>query len=118
MATYLDFKLFQMDVKTDFLNGSLEKEIYMDQPIGFVLKGQEDKVCHLKRSIYDLKYSSKSWYLRFHEIMTSFGLFIISEDHCVYVKRSAGEIMFLTLYADDILSVSYTHLTLPTKRIV
>ena len=44
-----------MDVKTSFLNGSLEKEIYMDQPIGFVLKRQEDKVCHLKKSIYGLK---------------------------------------------------------------
>jgi len=49
-----------MDVKIIFLNGSLEKEIYMDQPIGFVSKGQEDKVWHLKRSIYGLKQSFRS----------------------------------------------------------
>ena len=51
MVAHLDLELFQMDVKTAFLNGSLEEKIYMDQPIGFVSKGQEDKVCHLKRSI-------------------------------------------------------------------
>ena len=55
LIAYLDLDLIQMDVKTTFLNDSLEEEIYMDQPIGFVSEGQEDKVCHLKRSIYDLK---------------------------------------------------------------
>jgi len=87
MVAYLDLELFQMDVKTAFLNGSIEEEIYMDQPIDFVLKGQEDKVCRLKRSIYGLKQSSGSWYLRFHETIISFGLSMVSEDHCVYVKR-------------------------------
>jgi len=77
-----------MSVKTTFLNGSFEEEVYMDQPIDFVSKGQEDKVCRLKRSIYGLKQSSRSWYLRFHETITSFGLSMVSEDHRVYVKRS------------------------------
>ena len=70
-----------MDVKTGFLNGSLKEEIYMDQPIGFISKGQEDKVSHLERSIYDLKQSFRSWYLRFHEAITSFRLSMISKDH-------------------------------------
>ena len=98
LAAHLDLELFQMDVKTAFLNGNLEEEIYMAQPIGFVTNGQEDKVCRLKRSIYGLKQSSRAWYFRFHEAITAFGLIMVSEDHCV--------------------SVSYTHLTLPTKRIV
>ena len=67
-------------------------------------KGQEDKVCHLKRSIYGLKQSSRSYYFRFHEAITSFGFTMVSEDHCVYVKRTRG-IMFLTLYVNDILLV-------------
>ena len=55
----LNLELYQMDVKTAFLNGELDEEIYMDQPIGFVTKGQEQKVCKLKRSIYGLKQSSR-----------------------------------------------------------
>jgi len=90
-----------MDIKTAFLNGNLEEEIYMNQPISFVSKGQED--CRLKRSIYGLKQSSRSWYFRFHEAITSFGFTMVSEDHCVYVKKTTKEIMFLTLYVDDIL---------------
>ena len=103
MVAHLDLELFQMDVKTAFLNGNFEEEIYMDQPIDLAWKGQEDKVCRLKRSIYGLKQSSRSSYLRFHEAKTSFGLSMISEDHYVYVKRSTEAVMFLTLYIDDIL---------------
>ena len=55
----LNLELYQMDIKIAFLNGELDEEIYMDQPIGFVTKGQEHKVCKLKRSIYGLKQSSR-----------------------------------------------------------
>jgi len=75
----------------------------MDQPIGFVSKGQEDKVYRLKRSIYGLKQSSIAWYFRFHEAIISFALNMVFEDHCVYVKKITKGIMFLTLYVDDIL---------------
>ena len=63
----LNLELYQMDVKTAFLNGELDEEIYMDQPIGFMTKVQEHKVCKIKRSIYGLKQSSRQWYLRFHQ---------------------------------------------------
>ena len=53
----MDLELYQMDVKTTFLNGELDEEIYMDQPLDFELKGQERKACKLKRSIYDFKQS-------------------------------------------------------------
>ena len=55
----LDLELHQMDVKTAFLNGELDEEIFMDQPIGFVVKEQERKVCMLNRSLYGLKQSSR-----------------------------------------------------------
>ena len=59
IVTNLDLELYQMDVKIAFLNGELDEKIYMDQPIGFVTKGQEHKVCKLKRSIYVLMQSSR-----------------------------------------------------------
>ena len=55
IVAHLDLELFQMDVKTAFLNRELDEEIYMDQPIGFEVKEQGCKVCRLKRSIYGLK---------------------------------------------------------------
>jgi len=55
LVFHLDLELIQMNVKTAFLNGSLVEEIYMDQPIGFGSKFQEDKVRHFKRFVYGLK---------------------------------------------------------------
>jgi len=59
IVAHLDLELYQMDVKTAFLNGELDKEIYIDQPVGFVVNGEERKVCKLRRFIYDLKQSSR-----------------------------------------------------------
>jgi hypothetical protein len=102
----LDLELHQMDVKTAFLNGNLEEEIYMEQPVGFVAEGQEHKVCKLLRSIYGLKQSSRQWYIRFHQAIISFDFEMIDEDHCVYVKRSKEKFVILSLYVDDILLAS------------
>jgi hypothetical protein len=98
-----NLELFQMDVKTAFLNGELDEEIYIAQPVGFEVQGHERKVCRLKRSIYGLNQSSRQWYLRFHDSITSFGFEMIEEDHCMYLKRSKRSILILSLYVDNIL---------------
>jgi hypothetical protein len=103
MVASMDLELFQMDVKTAFLNGELEEEIYMVQPVGFVVKGKEHKVCKLRRSIYGLKQASRQWYLKFHQAIISNGFQMIEEDHCVYIKRSKNNFIVITLYVDDIL---------------
>ena len=59
IVAHMDLELFQMDVKTTFLNGELDEEIYMEQPVGFIIQGQERKVCKLNRSTYGFKQSSK-----------------------------------------------------------
>src|SRR3954466_5224653 len=63
----------QMDVKTVFLNGDLEEEIYMEQPEGFVIHGQENKVCKLDKSLYGLKQAPKQWHEKFDNLMISNG---------------------------------------------
>ena len=55
IAAIHNLKIHQMDVKTAFLNGDLDKEIYMEQPEGFIIPGQEKKVCRLVKSLYGLK---------------------------------------------------------------
>ena len=60
IAAHMDYEIWQMDVKTAFLNGSLEETIYMVHPEGFIAKGQENKVCKLQKSIYGLKQASRS----------------------------------------------------------
>ena len=89
----LNLELYQMDVKIAFFNGELDEEIYMDQPIGFMTKVQEHKVCKLKRSIY-VKQSSRQWYLRFHRAVLSNRFTMIEEDHCVYVNDPREVLLF------------------------
>jgi hypothetical protein len=60
-----NLELQQLDVKTTFLHGELEEEIYMDRPEGFIVPGKENYVCKLKRSLYGLKQSPRQWYKRF-----------------------------------------------------
>ena len=105
IVTNLNLELHQMDVKPAFLNEELDEEIDMEQPVGFIVKGQERKVCKLQRSIYGLKKSSRQWYLRFHKVILTYDFKMIDEDHCVYVKRTSGKFAILSLYVDDILIV-------------
>ena len=103
MASSLDYEIWQMDVKTAFLNGNLDEEIYMSQPEGFQEKGQEQKVCRLLKSIYGLKQASRSWNIRFDETIKSFGFHQSVDEACVYKLIKEKYVVFLVLYVDDIL---------------
>jgi hypothetical protein len=93
----------QMDIKTAFLNGELEEEIYMDQPEGFVVKGQEGMVCKLVKSLYGLKQAPKQWHDKFDRTLISVGFVTNEADKCVYYRYGGGEGVILCLYVDDIL---------------
>ena len=98
-----DYELDQLDVKTAFLHGELEEDIYMDQPEGFVIPGKEHLVCKLKKSLYGLKQSPRQWYKRFDSFMLSHDFKWSNYDSCVYLKTVNGSIIYLLLYVDDIL---------------
>ena len=103
LVAHFDLELQQMDVKTAFLNGDLEEEVYMKQPEGFPSSDGEQLVCKLKKSIYGLKQASRQWYLKFHNIISSYGFVENVMDQCIYQKVSGSKICFLVLYVDDIL---------------
>jgi hypothetical protein len=99
-----DLHLEQLDVKTTFLHGDLEEEIYMQQPQGYEVKGKENLVCRLKKSLYGLKQAPRQWYLKFDRFMTEQGYSRCHSDHCVYFKKlENGSFIILLLYVDDML---------------
>ncbi|GKA64140.1 retrovirus-related pol polyprotein from transposon TNT 1-94 [Tanacetum coccineum] len=103
IAAYYDYEIWQMDVKTAFLNGYLDEDIYMVQPEGFVDPNHPRKVCKLQRSIYGLKQASRSWNKRFDEEIKRFGFAQNLDEPCVYQKASGSNVTFLILYVDDII---------------
>ena len=105
ISAYHDYEIWQMDVKTAFLNGDIEEEIYMSQPEGFISTGDEQKVCKLQRSIYGLKQASRSWNKRFDSTIKEFDFEKNPEEPCIYKKVSGSAVTFLVLYVDDILLI-------------
>ncbi|KAJ4703293.1 Retrovirus-related Pol polyprotein from transposon TNT 1-94 [Melia azedarach] len=104
IVAHQDLELEQLDVKTAFLHGELEEEIYMTQPDGFQVPGKEDYVCKLKKSLYGLKQSPRQWYKRFDSYMIEIGYTRSPYDCCVYYSKATnGSLIYLVLYVDDML---------------
>ena len=96
--------IHEMDVKTAFLNGILEEEVYMKQPEDFVMSGNEHKVCKLIKSLYGLKQAPKQWHQRFDEVVLSNGFMLNQSDKCLYSKfDESGNGVIICLYVDDML---------------
>ena len=86
IAAYYDYEIWQMDVKTAFLNGHLKEELYMMQPEGFVDPKNANKVCKLRRSIYGMVQASRSWNIRFDEMIKAFG-FMQTYGEAVFTRK-------------------------------
>ncbi|CAH9138620.1 unnamed protein product [Cuscuta epithymum] len=98
LAASLDLEVEQMDVKTAFLNGDLDKEFYMEQPEGFQVKGKEGYVCRLQKSLYGLKQASRQWYKKFESFMGKQNYRKTTSDHCFFFQRFGDDdfIIFVT----------------------
>ena len=105
IAAFYDYEIWQMDVKTAFLNENLSEDVYMIQPEGFVDPKNARKICKLQKSIYGLKQASQSWNIHFDEVVKGFGFIKNEEEPCVYKRASGSAVVFLVLYVDDILLI-------------
>ena len=105
IAAYHNYEIWQMDVKTAFLNRNLEEEVYMTQLEGFVSSERANQVCKLNRSIYGFKQTSKSWNIHFDEIVKLFDFIKNIDEPYMYKKTSGSAIVYLVLYVDDILLI-------------
>ena len=117
VAAYFDYEIWQMNVKTAFLNGYLEEDIYMEQPLGFTSSDTDHKVCKLQRSIYGLKQASRSWNTHFNDVIKMFGFIKNEEEPCVFKRVSGSAVVFLILYVDDILLIGNDILILTIIKI-
>ena len=103
LAVAAFYEIWQMDVKTTFLNGFLKEELYMMQPEGFVNPKGANKACKLQRSIYGQVQACRSWNIRFDELIKAYGFIQTFGEACIYKKVSGSSVAFLTFNEDDIL---------------
>ena len=103
LAALQNWEIHQMDVKSAFLNGVLNEEIYMKQPQGFIAARQEKKVCQLKKAIYGLKQASRAWNQQFHGVLTELGFKWTYSDAGIYVhhQHKGGGLLIVVLYVDN-----------------
>ncbi|GKD64373.1 retrotransposon protein, putative, ty1-copia subclass [Tanacetum coccineum] len=101
ITTFYDYEIWQMDVKTAFLNGHLFEEVYMVQPEGFV--NPKYPVCKLKCSIYGFKQAPRQCNKRFNDEIKKIRFQQNRDEPCVYLKAIGSYVTFLILYVDDIL---------------
>ena len=102
----MNLKLEQLDIKTAFLYGDLDEEIFIEQPEDFKVKGNENMVCRLKKSLYGLKQALRQCYKKFDFFMMSQEYKRTFADPCVYVRRFFdGKFIILLLYVYDMLIV-------------
>ena len=103
LAAQNKWKIFQMDVKSAFLNGFLEEEVYIKQPLGYVVKGHVDKVLRLKKTLYGLKQAPRTWNSRIDKDFQENNFTKCPYDHALYVKVMDGDILIVCLYVDDLI---------------
>ncbi|KAK2383145.1 putative mitochondrial protein [Trifolium repens] len=102
VACILKFKLYQMDVKSAFLNGYLQEEVYVEQPKGFVNPEHPNYVYKLKKALYGLKQAPRAWYERLTQFLEEQGYRKGGSDKTLFVKEERGKFIIAQIYVDDI----------------
>ena len=103
LAALYDWEIKALAVKTAFLFGELDEEIYMVQPEGFIVKGQKSKVCHLQKAFYGLKQAALQWNKLLHKSLVDFGFKRCTSDSGAYVKFIGKDIILIVIYIDNAL---------------
>jgi len=103
MAAQNSWSIFQLDVKSAFLHGKLEEQVYIDQPPGYVKLGAEDKVYKLKKALYGLKQAPRAWYSRIEAYFLREGFQKCPHEHTFFVKTENGKMLIVCLYVDNLI---------------
>ncbi|GJR45472.1 retrovirus-related pol polyprotein from transposon TNT 1-94 [Tanacetum coccineum] len=113
-AAHKSFPIYQMDVKTTFLNGPLKEEVYVNQTDGLVDPNHPDKVYRLKKALYGLKQAPRAWYDELSNFLVSKGFSKCSIDPTLFITKHGDDILLVQIYVNDIIFGS-TNLKLSKK---
>nr|GEU87277.1 hypothetical protein [Tanacetum cinerariifolium] len=102
-AAYKSFPVYQMEVKTSFLNGPVKEEVYVNQPDGFTDPHHPDKVYHLKKAFYGLKKALRAWYDELSNFMVSKEFSKGFIDPTLFITKKGEDILLVRIYVDDII---------------
>ena len=116
IAAEMGWKIHQMDVKTAFLHGMIEEEIYLEHGLSFEVHERETHVCRLKKALYGLKQASRAWYSRIDSYLQQIGFKKTEADSNLYYIVIRGEMLILVLYVDDLFIIGATSLIERCKR--
>ena len=105
-----------MDVKTTFLNGVVEEEVYVEKPLGFETHDRESHVCRLKKSLYGLKQTPRTWYGRIDRFLSNLCFTKSKADSNLYYKVEDVNLVMLLLYVYDLFVTGTDGLIADTKR--
>ena len=97
------FKLFQMDVKSAFLNGYINEEVFVSQPPGFEDHQHPEYVFKLQKALYGLKQAPRQWYERLSDFLTSQGYDRGTSDKTLFIKKKGDDSILVQVYVDDII---------------
>jgi hypothetical protein len=103
------FKLFQMDVKSAFLTGVIEEEVYVKQPPGFESEKFPHRVYRLKRALYGLKQAPRAWYGRLRGFLLSRGFVMGTVDRTLFLLKQGNDLLVVQIYVDDIVFGGPSH---------
>jgi hypothetical protein len=103
LAALRGWEVFQLDVKSAFLHGELKEVVYIEQPEGYIRKGEEQKVYQLKKALYGLKQAPRAWYSRLEDYFAGEGFEKCSYEHTLFMKKEGGRFLVVSLYVDDLI---------------
>nr|VWO99577.1 Uncharacterized protein [Ganoderma boninense] len=103
LAARFNWPMIQLDVKSAYLNGELEEEIFMRQPPGTAAPGEEHLVCRLKKSLYGLKQAGRAWYRTYRDAMTKLGMVRSEADHACFWQHEDESLAMVGTIVDDML---------------
>jgi len=103
IAAQHDLTIHHMDFTSAFLNGELKEDLYVSQPEGFIVPGQEQMVCRLHKSLYGLKQSPKCWNSSLDSFLLDLGYNKLDGDSCIYMRDDVDGVNIIAVYVDDLL---------------